>query len=83
MCDLKFIQNIQNNILHTYIMRLRNLTVSKRPGTSNRITVHFAVFNHLSLLSISETRWNFVIMFTKENCKSAINLRKNPSLPKK
>ena len=26
-----------------------DLTVSKRPGTSNRIESHFAVFNHLYL----------------------------------
>ena len=24
-----------------------DLTVSKRPGTSNRIEIHFAVFNHV------------------------------------
>ena len=28
---------------------LADLTVSKRPGTSNRIEIHFAVFNHLYL----------------------------------
>ena len=27
-----------------------DLTVSKRPGTSYRIKIHFAVFNHLHLL---------------------------------
>ena len=27
-----------------------DLTVSKRPGTSYRIQIHFAVFNHLYLL---------------------------------
>ena len=27
-----------------------DLTVSKRPGTSYRIEIHFAVFNHLYLL---------------------------------
>ena len=27
-----------------------NLTVSKRPGTSYRMKIHFAVFNHLYLL---------------------------------
>ncbi len=28
---------------------LADLTVRKRPGTSNRIEIHFAVFNHLYL----------------------------------
>ncbi len=28
---------------------LADLSVSKRPGTSNRIEIHFAVFNHLYL----------------------------------
>ena len=30
-----------------------DLTVSKRPGTSYRIKIHFAVFNHLKYLSFS------------------------------
>ena len=29
--------------------QLADLTVSKRPGTINRIEIHFAVFNHLNL----------------------------------
>ncbi len=36
-----------------------DLTVSKRPGTSNRIEIHFAVFNHLylcfSFMTLAET----------------------------
>ncbi len=51
-----------------------DLTVSKMPGTSNRIEIHFAVFNHISLLFLYETRCNFVIMFNKENYKSILNL---------
>ncbi len=37
---------------------LADLTVGKRPGTSNRIEIHFAVFNHLYLCFslIYETR---------------------------
>ena len=31
-------------------VELADLTVSKRPGTSYRIKIHFAVFNHLYLL---------------------------------
>ena len=38
---------------------LADLTVSKRPGTSNRIEIHFAVFNHLylcfSFMKLAET----------------------------
>ncbi len=38
---------------------LADLTVSKRPGTSNRIEIHFAVFNHLylcfSFVKLAET----------------------------
>ena len=30
--------------------QLADLTVSKRPGTSNQIEIHFAVVNHLYLL---------------------------------
>ncbi len=36
-----------------------DLTVSKRPGTSNRIEIHFAVFNNLylcfSFMKLAET----------------------------
>ena len=36
-----------------------DLTVSKKPGTSNRIEIHFAVFNHLylcfSFMKLAET----------------------------
>ncbi len=31
------------------ISDLADLAVSKRPGTSNRIEIHFAIFNHLYL----------------------------------
>ncbi len=44
-------------ILFAFI--LADLTVSKRPGTSNRIEIHFAVFNHLylcfSFMKLAET----------------------------
>ena len=33
-----------------YIGHLAGLTVSKRPGNSHQIEIHFAVFNHLYLL---------------------------------
>ncbi len=40
-------------------LQLADLTVSKRPGTSNRIEIHFAVFNHLylcfSFMKLAET----------------------------
>ena len=38
---------------------LADLTVGKKPGTSNRIEIHFAVFNHLylcfSFMKLAET----------------------------
>ena len=37
-----------NHLIVLYI-HLADLTVSKRPGASNRIEIHFAVFNHLYL----------------------------------
>ena len=38
-------------VVFIYISSLpADLTVSKRPGTSYRIKIHFAVFNHLYLL---------------------------------
>ena len=45
-----------NNFVLTVVNRndflpiAADLTVSKRPGTSYRIKIHFAVFNHLYLL---------------------------------
>ena len=42
-----------------FYCHLADLTVSKRPGTSNRIEIHFAVVNHLylcfSFLKLAET----------------------------
>ena len=46
-------------IIRYFLKLLADLTVSKRPGTSNRIEIHFAVVNHLylcfSFLKLAET----------------------------
>ena len=52
-----------------------DLTVSKRPGTSFRIEIHFTVFNRVYLLfSFIKLVKNLVIMFITENYKSTRSL---------
>ena len=52
---------------------LADLTVSKRPGTSHQIEIHFAVVNHLYLLFPFVTAFPFpfllVTAFNKKNYK--------------
>ena len=42
--------NIRKHCKYSTLYRPADLTVSKRPGTSSRIEIHFAVFNRLFLL---------------------------------
>ena len=55
---------------------IADLTMSKRPGTSYRIKIHFAVFNYLYLLFsfMKLVKTVVVIMFSKESYKSTRNL---------
>ena len=50
-----------------------DLPVSKRPGSSYRIKIHFAVFNHLSFVFLYDLL-KLLIMFSKENYTSTRNL---------
>ena len=42
--EFVYITDFTASLINEYY--LADLTVSKRPGTSNRIEIHFAVFNH-------------------------------------
>ena len=59
---------------------LADLTVSKRPGTSNTIKIHFAVFNHLYLcfffMKLVETL-RLCLIKRIINLRRIINLKRN------
>ena len=46
---LRYLNTDLKILLKKIHVQLADLTVSKRPGTGNRIEIHFAIFNHLYL----------------------------------